>query len=74
MTEPIDPIAVAVKVANALDSLGVAHTIGGSIASSVAGEPRSTLDIDFVVALEERHTTHLVAMLEPAPAFFTCPL
>jgi hypothetical protein len=44
--------------------LGVAHTIGGSIASSVAGEPRSTLDIDFVVALEERHTTPLVAMLE----------
>jgi hypothetical protein len=34
----------------ALDALGIVHTIGGSIASSIAGEPRSTIDIDIVAA------------------------
>ncbi len=60
---PIDPIAVAVQIADAFTSLGVQHTIGGSIASSIAGEPRSTLDIDVVAALEERHVARLAEML-----------
>lgn len=59
----VDPIAVAVRVAQALDSLGIPHTIGGSIASSLAGEPRSTADIDFVAAMTERHVPGLVASL-----------
>ena len=59
----VDPIAVAVRVADALDALGIAHTIGGSIAASIAGEPRSTVDIDFVAVLEERHVQGLVASL-----------
>ena len=29
------------------------HTVGGSIASSFAGEPRSTVDIDIVAAIED---------------------
>jgi len=60
-----DPLDVAAQVSRALDGLGIPFTIGGSIASSVAGEPRSTIDIDFVVALEELHVAPLVAMLEP---------
>ena len=48
MTPPADPVVV-------LDSLGVPYSIGGSLASSFNGEPRSTLDIDIVVALEEGH-------------------
>ena len=51
MTESIDPIATALLVVRHLDSLQIPHTIGGSIASSFAGEPRSTVDIDIVVAL-----------------------
>lgn len=43
--------------------MGIVHTVGGSIASSFAGEPRSTVDIDIVVALEERHVEPLVAAL-----------
>ncbi len=39
------------------------HTIGGSIASSFAGEPRSTVDIDIVAALEEGHVQPLVQAL-----------
>jgi hypothetical protein len=63
VTAPIDPIETALLVARHLDAMGIVHTIGGSIASSFAGEPRSTVDIDFVVALEERHAEALVAAL-----------
>jgi hypothetical protein len=63
VTAPVDPFAIAFAVARALDALGIAHTIGGSIASSFAGEPRSTVDIDFVAALDEKHVAPLVAAL-----------
>ena len=63
MTDSIDPIAVAQSVVRVLDALGIAHTIGGSIASSFAGEPRSTIDIDFVVALDEARVQALVDAL-----------
>lgn len=63
MTAGIDPIETALLVVRELDALGVLHTIGGSIASSFAGEPRSTIDIDIVAALEERHVEALVAAL-----------
>jgi hypothetical protein len=61
VTVPVDPIAIALAVARAFDALGVVHTIGGSIASSIAGEPRSTLDIDIVAALRESDVPALVA-------------
>lgn len=59
----IDPIAVALSVADVLGALGIAHTIGGSLASSFAGEPRSTVDIDVVAALRDEHVAPLVAAL-----------
>jgi hypothetical protein len=49
-----DPLYVAARVAAALDAIDVAYSIGGSLAGSFAGEPRATLDIDMVVALEAR--------------------
>jgi hypothetical protein len=58
-----EPIAVALLVADALDALGVRYTIGGSLASSMSGEPRSTLDVDMVVALTEADVAPLVAAL-----------
>ena len=64
MSNVVDPIATAVLVSRHLDALQVAHTIGGSIASSFAGEPRATIDIDFVVALEERQVEQLAAALD----------
>ena len=63
MTDPLDPIGVALEVTGALDALGVAHTIGGSLAASFAGEPRSTIDIDIVAALTEEHVIQLVERL-----------
>jgi hypothetical protein len=58
-----DPIAVALLVADALDTLKVRYTIGGSLASSMSGEPRSTLDVDMVVAIQEADIGPLVAAL-----------
>lgn len=63
MTAEIDPIATALLVSRVLDALHVPHTIGGSIASSFAGEPRSTVDIDIVAAIEERHVEAFAAAL-----------
>ena len=45
MTAPVDPIAVPLRVTSALAELGIQHTVGGSIASSFAGEPRSITGI-----------------------------
>ena len=64
MTYTVDAVGVALKVTSALDALGVLHTIGGSIASSIAGEPRSTIDVDIVAALETRHVAGVMAALQ----------
>jgi hypothetical protein len=61
MTGAIDPIDTAFLVARHLDAMGILYTVGGSIASSFAGEPRSSVEIDIVVALEERHVEAVVA-------------
>jgi hypothetical protein len=66
VSEPVDPLAVAWTVSQALAQLGVVHTIRGSLAASFAGEPRSTIDIDVVAALEDFHVDPLVAALSPA--------
>jgi hypothetical protein len=58
-----DPLEVAIVVAAAFDQIGILHTVGGSIAASVAGEPRSTIDIDFVVQIEHPHVDPLFEAL-----------
>lgn len=65
MSDAVDPIAVALQVTRVLDQLGVIHTIGGSIASSIAGEPRSTIDVDIVAAVTAGHVDELARRLEP---------
>ena len=37
-----DPVAIALRVAGVLERLGVRYVLGGSLASVVFGEPRST--------------------------------
>jgi hypothetical protein len=44
-------IDIALKVARALNAVGAEYFLGGSLASSLQGEPRATNDIDFVIAL-----------------------
>jgi hypothetical protein len=65
MTTPVDPIAVAAVVVGVFERLGIANTIGGSIAASFAGEPRSTVDIDVVASLGDSQVAALVAALSP---------
>jgi len=60
-----EPIAVAVAFTQVLERLGVPYVIGGSVASSVHGEPRSTNDIDVVAKLEVADIGSLVAAIAP---------
>ena len=59
-----DPILIAAKVAEAFDSCGIRYVIGGSLSSSLSGEPRSTLDIDMVAELNEGDSPAFVTALE----------
>lgn len=58
------PVDVALHVAEALESCGVRYVVGGSLASSISGEPRSTLDVDIVVAMSEADVPRVVAALK----------
>src|ERR1043166_6753773 len=46
-----DVLDVALLVAEAHDATGGEYFVGGSVKSSLQGEPRATNDIDFVVAM-----------------------
>jgi hypothetical protein len=55
-----DPVAVALSAARILEACGLRYLVGGSLASSMSGEPRSTLDVDIVVAMEASDVPRLV--------------
>lgn len=59
------PIQIALRVAGALESLGLAYHLGGSLASSIHGEPRATNDIDLVVDLPADRVDLLADTLGP---------
>jgi hypothetical protein len=58
-----DGLEVARKVARALESVGIDYLIGGSMASSFVGKPRSTMDVDFVVRMTQAQIQPLVEAL-----------
>jgi hypothetical protein len=51
MSEP-SVIQVALQCAEAFEQVQAGYFLGGSLASSLQGEPRATNDIDFVVDLQ----------------------
>lgn len=53
------------RVARALDQAHARWAIGGSLASAVHGEPRSTNDVDFVAGLRGDGVDRFVAALGP---------
>lgn len=55
-----DPVAVALSVAQILEERGLRYLVGGSLASSISGEPRSTLDVDIVVAMTDSDVATIV--------------
>jgi hypothetical protein len=58
-----EAIAVTLQVTKVLESLGIAYLVGGSLASSLHGEPRATQDVDIVADLQEQHVLPLVQAL-----------
>lgn len=49
----------------ALEQLGIAYHVGGSVASSAYGILRATFDIDLVADIEPKHIQLLVRLLKP---------
>ena len=58
-----ESIRLALKVAEIFDALAVNYLIGGSVASSILGEPRATLDVDIVADLQISHVHPLIALM-----------
>jgi hypothetical protein len=60
MSEIVDALG---PVVDALVELGVRYRVGGSVASSALGVPRSTLDVDVACELEQGHVARFVERL-----------
>lgn len=59
-----EALNVTMQVTDVLDRLQVPYLIGGSIASSIYGPPRSTQDVDVVADLKDEHVSTFVAALQ----------
>jgi hypothetical protein len=59
----VEAIGIALRVAQAIEATGGAYFVGGSLASSLQGEPRATNDIDIVLDLPIGRIGQLVAQL-----------
>lgn len=62
MSDP-DVLSVALQCGEAMERAQVPYFLGGSLASSLQGEPRATNDIDFVVDLRAAQVKPLVEAL-----------
>jgi hypothetical protein len=60
-----EPIAVTFLVITALEELRIRYLIGGSLASSIYGEPRATRDADILADIKHEHVEPLYEALEP---------
>lgn len=56
-----EPIVVTLDAVAAFAPLGIRYAVGGSLASSLHGKPRSTDDVDLVAEITFAHVTPLVA-------------
>jgi hypothetical protein len=65
------PLQLVSQVAGILDDLGIPYALGGSLASSIIGEPRSTVDVDIAIRVAEASEA---ALLERANAEFHVPM
>jgi len=60
----MSPLDHVVAVGRLLDSVGVPWVLGGSLASSIVGEPRTTVDVDIAVLFDRADVERLVALFE----------
>ena len=61
-----DLVRANLPVIEAFEQLGVAYYVGGSVASSAYGLPRTTLDVDLVADLKHTHVAPLTEQLQAA--------
>jgi len=61
-----DVIVATAPIVQAFEQLGVPYYVGGSVASSLYGIGRLTLDVDVVACVRPEHARPLVAMLQSA--------
>ena len=55
MVSPEQALRIVLEVSRHLDELGIPYAVGGSLASSLHGIPRSTQDADLVADLRSAH-------------------
>lgn len=60
---PSESTRLTLLVAQTLEQLGIDYAVGGSLASSLHGVMRSTLDVDIVADMKMEHIQPLVAAL-----------
>jgi hypothetical protein len=65
------PLDLVSQIATILDELDIPYALGGSLASSLIGEPRSTVDVDIAIKLDDEAAA---ALLERASAEFYVPI
>jgi hypothetical protein len=65
------PLDLLDRVVGILDALDIPYALGGSLASSLVGEPRATADIDIAVRLDDESAP---ALLEQLGAAFYLPV
>lgn len=67
----IGPLDLVLHMAQIFDDLRIPYALGGSLASSLFGEPRSTVDVDLAIRLDSGQGA---ALLERATAEFYVPI
>lgn len=55
---------ITLRVVEIMDELGIPYVLGGSVASSLVGEPRATADVDVAIRLRLDQVTDVVAAFE----------
>jgi hypothetical protein len=58
-----EPVLVVAKRAGAFDALEIRYVVGGSLASSIHGIPRTTQDVDLVADLRLSHVDAITSAL-----------
>jgi hypothetical protein len=58
------PLQLAIDMADIFDRLDIDYVLGGSLASSFLGEPRTTVDIDFAGRLSSKQLRALIGEVD----------
>lgn len=71
MVPPEEALKVVLEVTRSLEQLGVPYAVGGSLASSLHGIPRTTQDADLVADLRPAHVQPFVTAI--SDSFYVSP-